>query len=86
MATNAEKVTELSEGWLKNAVVILRSFNNIDEESRQFVFRMLSLLLQSARDNVSLFLPKPPVSTPHNEGKKKRPKSVGKKQNRSKKG
>ena len=86
MATNAEKVTELSEGWLKNAVVILRSFNNIDEESRQFVFRMLSLLLQSARDNVSLFLPKPPVSTPHNEGKKKRPRAAGKKQTRSKKG
>ena len=60
-ATKAERVTELSEGWLKNAVVILRSFQNIDEQSRQHVFQMLSLLLAAAKDNFSIMLPQFPL-------------------------
>lgn len=83
-ATKAERVTELSEGWLKNAVVILRSFQNIDEQSRQHVFQMLSLLLAAAKDNFSIMLPPipaPPAIQQHS--KKNNRRTSSKKQKRA---
>lgn len=56
-ATKAEKLSELSEDRLKNAVIILYSFNNIDEKSRRLVFQTLFLLFQAVTKNLLLFIP-----------------------------
>lgn len=82
-ATKAERVSELSEGWLKNAVVILHSFQNIDEQSRQHVFRMLFLLLEAAKKNFSIMLPPIPVKPDTRRHSKSSKHTSSKKQKRA---
>lgn len=60
--TQATTMTELTAKWFQNAGVVLKSFQNMDEETRQLISQTLSLLFQSARDNMGIFMPTLPFS------------------------
>ena len=51
-ATGAKTVSELTEGWFKNAGGLAKKVKNVDEPTRQVLGQVLGLLKHSAKENV----------------------------------
>ena len=49
--TNAHRMHELSENWFVNAKTILKTYKNIDEESKKIITETLFCLFSIAKDN-----------------------------------
>lgn len=56
-ATRAQSLDELTAGWFKNAKAIVQSFHSLDEDSKQLIFQILSLLVDAAKRNLYLMRP-----------------------------
>lgn len=59
-STNANSFKDLRHDVLKNSGIILKSVAHLDPETRKLVLETMSLLLQSAQDQIPDFLPKVP--------------------------
>lgn len=58
-ATNATTLKELTDNWHTNARILLRSYLNLDEEMRQNIAQILSLLFAAAKQYIVLSLARP---------------------------
>ena len=52
--TNAKTLEELTSNWYKNALIILKSLKNMDGSLKQFTSEILSLLIKSAKQNLTM--------------------------------
>jgi hypothetical protein len=57
-ATEAKSFPELTEGWFKNASLMIQSLTSVDEETRDMIFSTLAALFKAARNNIDVLLPK----------------------------
>lgn len=57
LETQATTITELTAKWFRNAGVIRKSFQHMDEDTRQLMADTFNLLFRSARDNMGVFVP-----------------------------
>lgn len=49
--TNAETFSQLKNNWISNAVVLLKSYKLVDQESKQMIIETLRALLKIVKDN-----------------------------------
>jgi hypothetical protein len=56
-ATEAKSLPELTANWLKNARIMMQSFNNIEEPTKDLISQTLAALLQAAKNNLSALWP-----------------------------
>lgn len=57
-STDAGTLTKLKENWFENAKIILKSYKNVDSESKAIIYQVLHYLVKSGRDNIFESLPK----------------------------
>lgn len=50
--TEAETLIDIKNKWLSNAKIIMKSYKNIDSESKQMVLKTLTSLFKIAKDNL----------------------------------
>ena len=54
-ATNVKTVNELSSKWFKNAITIIKSYNNLDQETKKMMTKTLSILLKTiGKSNIKI--------------------------------
>ena len=51
-ATSVEDVTELQKNWYKNAIILVKSYKNIDAKSKEILNKTISSLASLARNNL----------------------------------
>ena len=56
--TKARTVKELTTNWFKNALIIVRSARNLDEETREMLLKTVVQLFKCARESANLALTK----------------------------
>lgn len=56
-ATRAKTLQEMSSNWFQNAKIILRTYKNVDEESKRIILETLNALYKSARGNIKIKKP-----------------------------
>ena len=60
-STEANTLSELKANWTKNAIVLLKAYNTIDEESKAIISRTLSAVLSITKDNLIGAIPRPTI-------------------------
>ena len=58
--TKADTLSDLKVKWFKNAGIILKSYKNIDEESKEIIIKTLTSLVKIAKNNIFEQIPKIP--------------------------
>lgn len=58
--TDAQTLTALKANWFVNAKIILKTYKNIDEETKEIISQTLYALFKIAKDNIFEELPKLP--------------------------
>jgi hypothetical protein len=56
-STAASSIPELTADWFKSATHIIQSLTNINETSRDMVFKAIGALFQAAKNNIKVLLP-----------------------------
>jgi hypothetical protein len=56
-STEASSIPELTAGWFKSATRMIQSLTNINEASRDMVFKTIGVLFQAAKNNIDALLP-----------------------------
>jgi hypothetical protein len=56
-STEAKSLPQLTAGWLKNAVHMIQTYNDIDDSTRDVIFQSLGALFKSAKNNIYTLLP-----------------------------
>jgi hypothetical protein len=56
-STKASSIPELTADWFKNATLMIQSLTNINETSRDMVFKTIGALFQAAKNNLNTLLP-----------------------------
>jgi hypothetical protein len=56
-STEAKSFPELTEGWFKNAGLMIQSLKNIDEPARELMFGVMAALFKAAKNNINALLP-----------------------------
>jgi hypothetical protein len=57
-ATEAKSFPELTEGWFKNAGLMIQSLKNIDDQTRDLIFSVIAALFKAATNNLNTLWPK----------------------------
>ena len=52
-ATEAKTVNELSSKWFKNAATMIKTYNNLSQETKSMMTKTLKTLLKVGRDNIT---------------------------------
>jgi hypothetical protein len=56
-STEASSIPELTADWFKSATHMIQSLTNINETSRDMVFKTMGALFQAAKNNINVLLP-----------------------------
>ena len=51
-ATKVEDITELQKNWYKNAIILVKSYKNIDDKSKEILNKTISSLTSLAKNNL----------------------------------
>jgi hypothetical protein len=62
-STEASSIPELTAGWFKSAANMIQSLANINDTSRDMVFKTIGALFQAAKNNINTLLPPPKMKT-----------------------
>ncbi|MDR1373473.1 MAG: DUF2974 domain-containing protein, partial [Treponema sp.] len=62
-STEASSIPELTADWFKSATHMIQSLTNINETSRDMVFKTIGALFQAAKNNIYVLLPPPKKKT-----------------------
>jgi hypothetical protein len=57
-STEAKSLPQLTAGWLKNAGLMIQTYKDIDDSSREVISQSLAALFKSAKNNIYTLLPK----------------------------
>jgi hypothetical protein len=57
-STEAKSLPELTAGWLKNAGLMIQTYKDIDDATRDVISQSLSALFKSAKNNIYTLLKK----------------------------
>jgi hypothetical protein len=57
ISTRADSLPKLSSSWLKNAGLMIQTFKDIDEPTRELIGKTLAALFRAARNNITTLLP-----------------------------
>jgi hypothetical protein len=74
-STKASSIPELTSDWFKSGTHMIQSLTNINETSRDMVFKTMGALFQAAKNNINTLLP--PPKTKNSRKKDKNPISPG---------
>ena len=53
-STNAKTLNELSSKWFKNAATIIKTYNNLNPETKKMMTKTLSTLLRIGTNNITI--------------------------------
>jgi hypothetical protein len=58
-STEAKSLPKLTAGWFKNAGLMIQTYKDIDESTRDIIFKTISALFKAAKNNIYTLLPEP---------------------------
>jgi hypothetical protein len=61
ISTNAETLQELTSQWLKSAALMIKTMSSMDDNTRKNLFKIFSILVKAAKNNINYILPDPLV-------------------------